>query len=119
MESVKLRSLPLRDQMLVTSDSGAWVVLDKPDYELLSSGKISEDSALYKRLEKELVILTPKNRGKLSHNMKRNMLISNRDQACISSFLRNDAIINAAIVIPSLCRLLSRAMILTGRLPEE
>lgn len=65
MESVKLRSLPLRDQMLVTSDSGAWVVLDKPDYELLSSGKISEDSALYKRLEKELVILTPKNRGKI------------------------------------------------------
>lgn len=49
------------DNILVTVETGAWVVLDEEEYDLLRLGKVEEDQGLFKKLKEKGVILTEDN----------------------------------------------------------
>jgi len=51
-------SFPLGDKILVTTRHGGWNILSDEQYQLLKSGKVDENSELFKNLEGAGIILT-------------------------------------------------------------
>jgi len=51
--------------ILITTEHGAWVVLDNKEYKLLEEGKLSEDLNLFTALEDKGIIVTDKNSEKI------------------------------------------------------
>ena len=51
---------------LVTTEHGAWVVLDNKEYQLLKDGKLNEDLNLFTALEDKGIIVTDKNVDKIA-----------------------------------------------------
>ncbi len=53
-------------KILVTTDHGDWVILSEDEFDLLLSGRVKEDPALFKVLEDKGVILTRENLQEIS-----------------------------------------------------
>lgn len=49
------------DNYLMTTEHGAWVVLDREEYDLLRLKKVHEDESLYKELKKKGIVITEDN----------------------------------------------------------
>jgi len=53
------------DHLLITTEHGAWVVLNKQEYDLLRADRITQDLNLFTTLEEKGVVLTEKNQDRI------------------------------------------------------
>ncbi|MEM5793014.1 MAG: His-Xaa-Ser system radical SAM maturase HxsB [Candidatus Aenigmatarchaeota archaeon] len=78
------------NHVLVTTIHGGWIVLDKREFDLLRFGKLQEDPILFKKLEKEGIILTGNNEQNVVNAFKsrQSFLFSSVNLHIISPTLR-------------------------------